>query len=121
MLLLTDPIDAFWPERLAEFDGKPIRSVTQGAADLAKLPLTEGEAGEAPDVTALVAALKIGARRCRVRGARHRPAGGQRGGAGGRPSGPDLQMQRLLRRAGRASFAAPPVLEINPRHALIAP
>jgi molecular chaperone HtpG len=35
-------------------------------------------------------------------------------------AGPDLQMQRLLRRAGRAGFAAPPVLEINPRHAMIA-
>jgi molecular chaperone HtpG len=34
-------------------------------------------------------------------------------------SGPDLQMQRLLRRAGRTSFAAPPVLEINPRHKLV--
>jgi len=29
-------------------------------------------------------------------------------------------MQRLLRRAGRTSFAAPPVLEINARHKLVA-
>jgi molecular chaperone HtpG len=35
-------------------------------------------------------------------------------------SGPDLQMQRLLRRAGRSGYSAAPVLEINPRHALIA-
>jgi molecular chaperone HtpG len=28
-------------------------------------------------------------------------------------------MQRLLRRSGRTSYAAAPVLEINPRHALI--
>ena len=33
--------------------------------------------------------------------------------------GPDLQMQRLLRRAGRAMLPAVPVLEINPRHQLI--
>jgi molecular chaperone HtpG len=32
--------------------------------------------------------------------------------------GPDLQMQRLLRRSGRA-MELPPVLEINPRHTLI--
>ncbi len=32
--------------------------------------------------------------------------------------GPDLQMQRLMRRAGRAG-AGQPVLEINPRHPLI--
>ena len=34
-------------------------------------------------------------------------------------SGPDLQMQRLLRRAGRAGVTPPPVLEINPRHPVI--
>ena len=33
--------------------------------------------------------------------------------------GPDLQMQRLLRRAGRAMLPAAPVLEVNPRHQLI--
>ena len=33
--------------------------------------------------------------------------------------GPDLQMQRLLRRAGRAMLPAAPVLEINPRHKLV--
>jgi molecular chaperone HtpG len=35
-------------------------------------------------------------------------------------AGPDLQMQRLLRRAGRDSFSLPPVLELNPRHKLVA-
>ena len=34
--------------------------------------------------------------------------------------GPDLQMQRLMRRAGRAMMPAAPVLEVNPRHRLIA-
>ena len=33
--------------------------------------------------------------------------------------GPDLQMQRLMRRAGRAMMPAQPVLEVNPRHKLI--
>ena len=33
--------------------------------------------------------------------------------------GPDLQMQRLLKRAGRAFGASMPVLEVNPRHPLI--
>jgi molecular chaperone HtpG len=35
------------------------------------------------------------------------------------PHGPDLQMQRMLRRAGREATPGLPVLEINPRHALI--
>ncbi len=42
VLLLTDPVDAFWPDRLDEFDGKPLRSVTQGAADLDKLARRAG-------------------------------------------------------------------------------
>ena len=33
--------------------------------------------------------------------------------------GPDLQMQRMLRRAGRSVGGSLPVLEINPRHPLI--
>ncbi len=34
-------------------------------------------------------------------------------------SGPDLQVQRLMRRAGRAMMPARPILEVNPRHKLI--
>jgi molecular chaperone HtpG len=34
-------------------------------------------------------------------------------------AGPDLAMQRLLRRAGRPVFGLPPTLEINPNHKLI--
>ena len=33
--------------------------------------------------------------------------------------GPDLAMQRLMRRAGRAMMPTKPVLEVNPRHRLI--
>ena len=120
VLLLSDPIDAFWPERMDEFDGKPIRSVTQGAADLSKLPPAEAAAGEAADVTALLAALKaaLGDDVTEVRATDRLVDSAVVLAAG--TAGPDLQMQRLLRRAGRASFAAPPVLEINPRHRLVA-
>jgi molecular chaperone HtpG len=33
--------------------------------------------------------------------------------------GPDLAMQRLMRRAGRATMPTKPILEVNPRHKLI--
>jgi molecular chaperone HtpG len=120
VLLLSDPIDAFWPDRLAEFDGKPIRSVTQGAVDLSKLPVGEAPPGDAADVTALLAALKtvLGDAVAEVRATDRLVDSAVVLAAD--TSGPDLQMQRLLRRAGRASFAAPPVLEINPRHKLVA-
>jgi molecular chaperone HtpG len=120
VLLLTDPIDAFWPDRMHEFEGKPIRSVTQGAADLAKLPV-EGEAAAepAPDASGLTAALKsaLGDAVSDVRTTDRLVESAVVLAAGG---GPDLQMQRLLRRAGRQGFASAPVLEINPRHMLIA-
>ena len=45
VLLLTDPVDSFWVRTALGFDGKPFRSVTQGAADLDAIPVT-GEAEE---------------------------------------------------------------------------
>ena len=119
VLLLADQVDAFWPERMGEFEGKKIRSVTQGDADLSKLA-PEGDAAEEPaDVTDLLAALKtalagdvsdVKATDRLVDSAVVLAASA---------GGPDLQMQRLLKRAGRAFGASLPVLEINPRHKLI--
>jgi len=60
VLLLADPVDAFWVRTALGFDGKPFQSVTQGAANLDNIPLTEGsDAGnEAPDAAfATLAAL----------------------------------------------------------------
>jgi molecular chaperone HtpG len=121
VLLLSDPVDAFWPERLAEHDGKPIRSVTQGVADLAKFE-AEAPSGEATDVTRLLAALKaaLGDQVSEVR-ATDRLVGSAVVLAA-REQGPDLQMQRLMRRTGRPGMGmgGAPVLEINPRHRLVA-
>ncbi len=120
VLLLADSIDAFWPDRLAEFEGKPIRSATRGVADLSKLAAPDGVDGEAIDAEALVTALKaaLSGEASDVRTTDRLVDSAVVLAAGN--AGPDLQMQRLMRRAGRASFSAPPVLEINPRHKLIA-
>jgi molecular chaperone HtpG len=112
VLLMADPIDSFWPERLYGFEGKKLRSVTQAAEDL-------GKDEDLPDVSPLLAAMKtaLGDRVADVR-------------ATGRLTdsavvlasnnvGPDLAMQRLMRRAGRAMMPAKPILEVNPRHKLI--
>lgn len=118
VLLLTDPVDAFWPERLGTYEGKSIKSVTQGAADLAKLP-GEAPEGEAADVTKLVEALKaaLGSEVGEVRTTERLVDSAVVLAAGG--FGPDLQMQRVLRRHGRQNFAMPPTLELNARHALV--
>lgn len=119
VLLLADQVDAFWPERAGDIFGKPIRSITQGEADLSKLPV-QGEAGEAPaDVTDLLAALKkaLAADVSDVRATDRLVDSAVVLSASA--AGPDLQMQRLLKRAGRQFGLSLPVLEINPRHPLI--
>jgi molecular chaperone HtpG len=119
VLLLSDPVDAFWPERMETYADKPLRSVTQGAADLSSLPAPE--AGEpAVDVAKLVPALKaaLGEAVDDVRPTDRLVSSAAVLSA--KTSGPDLQMQRLMRRAGRKMPELPPVLEINPRHKLIA-
>ena len=118
VLLLEDQIDAFWPERLDKFDDKPIRSVTQGAVDLSKLKAPSVD-GEAVDTEKLVAALKsaLGADVSDVRTTDRLVESAVVLAA---QAGPDLQMQRLMKRAGRETFGAAPVLEINARHRLVA-
>ena len=119
VLLLPDQIDAFWPERLASFEGKPIRSITQGSIDLSALPL-EAPQAEAAEVAALLPRLQEALKE-HVSAVRATERLVDSAVVLAAPEfGPDLQMQRLLRRAGRGGGASLPVLEINPRHALIA-
>ncbi|MCJ2046657.1 molecular chaperone HtpG [Methylobacterium sp. J-078] len=119
VLLLSDHVDAFWPEALARFDDKPLRSVTQGAVDLSKFAGEAPEGEESPaSVEALVTALKaaLGPDVSDVRATDRLVESAVVLSASGH--GPDLQMQRLLRRAGRGGGGMP-VLEINPRHPLV--
>ncbi|TXN21062.1 molecular chaperone HtpG [Methylobacterium sp. WL9] len=118
VLLLSDHVDAFWPEQLAKFEDKPLRSVTQASADLAKLK-TEGDAPETPQADKLVAALKLALDKdvSDVRITDRLVDSAVVLASSG--MGPDLQMQRLMRRAGRSFGGGSPVLEINPRHPLI--
>ena len=111
VLLLADPIDAFWPDRLDSFAGKKLASVTQSGGDLVA-------EGETDDVSALCTALKaaLGDAVQEVRASTRLVNSAVLLAAG---SGPDLQMQRLLRRAGRPGYQPPPDLEINPKHPLI--
>ena len=41
VLLLSDLVDSLWVTSNPSFDGKPFKSVTQGAADLALIPLAD--------------------------------------------------------------------------------
>jgi molecular chaperone HtpG len=113
VLLMSDPIDAFWPERLDTFMDKKLRSVTEAAEDLSKDE-------ELPDISPLTFAMKaaLGDRVADVR-ATGRLTDSAVVLAADTKGGVDLQMQRLMRRAGRGMAPAKPVLEVNPRHKLI--
>ena len=118
VLLLSDHVDAFWPDQLGTFEEKPLRSITKGGLDLSKFAL-DGEQAEAPEgidafVTAVKSALGTEVSDVRTTDRLVDSAVVLSAGSGG----PDLQMQRLMRRAGRAG-GGQPVLEINPRHPLI--
>ncbi len=119
VLLLSDPVDAFWPDRLDKFQDKPLRSVTQGLSDLSKHAPDEAPDAEAVDLTALLPALKqaLGEDIAEARATDRLVHSAVVLAAS--QSGPDLQMQRLMRRSGQKMPSSAPVLELNPRHPLI--
>jgi molecular chaperone HtpG len=124
VLLLPDPVDSFWVMPGVSFDGKPFKSVTQGAADLAAVPRTdakeESEAEAAPSVKIFVAFLKstLGDAVSDVRMSDRLTDSAVCLVAP--DSGPDRGLEKILASAGRLPSAAKPILEVNPRHELVA-
>lgn len=112
VLLLPDPIDAFWPSRLDSYKDKKLKSVSQAGALFAAAEASE-------DVTALCENLAkaLGEKVSGVSASARLKDSPAMLAAG--EYGPDLAMQRLLRRAGRPVYGPAPKLEINPNHRLI--
>ncbi|KFC69419.1 High temperature protein G [Bosea sp. LC85] len=123
VLLLSDPVDSFWVSGAPEFEGKPFKSVTQGAADLSLIPLLDNatppstETSEA--VQALLAAMKevLADQVADVRASERLTDSAVCLVAA--EDGPDRQFERLLTAAGRIESASKPILEVNPRHEMI--
>lgn len=122
VLLLTDQIDGFWVTGAPDFEGKPFKSVTQGMSDLGLIPLADGEqppAETSDEVAGFIDFVKatLGDVVSDVRASERltdspvclvAPEHGM-----------DRQMERLLAGAGQLAQVSKPVLEINPRHALV--
>ncbi|QCE34862.1 molecular chaperone HtpG [Acetobacteraceae bacterium] len=118
VLLLSDPVDSFWPERLHEFDGKKLKSVTESDEDLKEIKAPELK-GEAANLDALDIRLKelLGDQVKEIRSTDNLSESALILTTDG---GPDAALQQLLRRTGQPVPVSQPSLELNPRHPLIA-
>src|SRR6266481_942941 len=52
VLLLTDPVDAFWTSAPLDFEGKPLKSLSQGDLNLELIPLLDETAKDQPQPAA---------------------------------------------------------------------
>jgi molecular chaperone HtpG len=123
VLLLSDPIDAFWVRTSLGYDGKPFKSATQGEADLERIPLADGAAKAEGDraATGTLAAVMKQALGEAVKDVRL---------SARLTDSPvclvadntalDRTLERLLaRQSGSGVKASAPILEINPSHPVI--
>jgi len=125
VLLLTDPVDAFWTSAPLDFGGKPLKSLSQGDIDFGLIPLLEEKSEEdkakdkpQTDEAAVIAVIKdtLGERVSDVRASQRLTSSASCLVAGG--DGRDRALERLLAAQNRGA-ATKPILEINMRHPLV--
>jgi molecular chaperone HtpG len=122
VLLLTDPVDAFWTSAPLDFEGKPLKSLSQGDLNFELIPLldeTAKDRPEAADEASTIAIIKasLGDRVTDVKASTRLTTSASCLVAGSH--GPDRELERLLSRQNRA-MKTKPILEINLRHPLVA-
>lgn len=124
VLLLTDPVDAFWTSAPIDFGGKPLKSLSQGDIDFSLIPLTEEKAEEKKDEAAVDEAMTIalvkealGERVSDVRASQRLTSSASCLVASGEAR--DRALQRLLAQHDKG-VAKKPILEINLKHPLVA-
>jgi molecular chaperone HtpG len=122
VLLLTDPVDAFWTSAPIDFEGKPLKSLSQGDIDFGLIPRIDDSTQETKantDEASIIAAIKatLGDRVSDVRASQRLTTSASCLVAGSH--GPDRELERLLARQNRGA-GSKPILEINMRHPLVA-
>ncbi|UQR64526.1 molecular chaperone HtpG [Bradyrhizobium sp. C-145] len=123
VLLLSDPVDAFWTSMPSEFDGKPLKSLSQGDLNLDLIPRLddkdeakkdEPEADEAATIAVIKAAL--GERVSDVKASTRLTSSASCLVADSQ--GPSRELERILAQQNRG-MKTKPILEINLRHPLV--
>ncbi|WP_038953229.1 molecular chaperone HtpG [Bradyrhizobium japonicum] len=123
VLLLSDPVDAFWTSMPSEFDEKPLKSLSQGDLNLDLIPRTD-EADEAKqdepaaDEAATIAVIKaaLGERVSDVKVSTRLTSSASCLVADSQ--GPSRELERILSQQNRG-MRTKPILEINLRHPLV--
>ncbi|PPQ36540.1 molecular chaperone HtpG [Rhodoblastus acidophilus] len=122
VLLLSDPVDAFWASSATGFDGKPFKSITQGSADIKDIEVTDEsqKKDENPEASAKFVAAAKGVLESVVEDVRVSDRLSTSPACLIAPEfGLDLRLQQILASHGQAPDKAKPVLEINPAHPLV--
>jgi molecular chaperone HtpG len=123
VLLLTDPVDAFWTSARLDFEGKPLKSLSQGDINFDLIPLLAEHAKDTPssdaDEATTIAAIKLslGERVADVRASTRLTTSASCLVADSH--GPDRELERLLSQQNRGTRTKP-ILEINLKHPLVA-
>jgi molecular chaperone HtpG len=121
VLLLSDHVDEFWLQHVTEFDGKPLKSITRGAADLDNIASDEDtpKNDDKTDLANLIAAFKVvlGDSVKDIRSSKRLTDSpvcliADDGDM-------DVNLERLLMRHGQLQSGMPRVLELNPTHPII--
>ncbi|WP_439365618.1 molecular chaperone HtpG [Bradyrhizobium sp. DASA03005] len=123
VLLLSDPVDAFWTSMPSEFEGKPLKSLSQGDLNLDLIPRIdekdepkkdEPAADEATTIAVIKAAL--GERVSDVKASTRLTSSASCLVADSQ--GPSRELERILSQQNRG-MKTKPILEINLRHPLV--
>jgi molecular chaperone HtpG len=123
VLLLTDPVDAFWTSARLDFEGKPLKSLSQGDINFDLIPRLDQSADDKPepaaDEASTIAIIKasLGDRVTDVRASARLTSSASCLVAGSH--GPDRELERLLSQQNRG-MKTKPILEVNLRHPLVA-
>ena len=123
VLLLSDHVDEFWLQHITEFEGKPFKSITRGAAALDQIKAgktnSEEDTSEEADLSALIAAIKLELGKA-VKDVRPSKRLTNSPVCLIADDGDmDVNLERLLKRHGQLEHGLPRVLELNPTHAII--
>ena len=124
VLLLGDPVDEFWVRSMDKFEGKILKSITRGAAELDKIE-GEDKAEDKPDdadtsaLDNLIAAIKLelGEDVKDVRPSKRLTDSSVCLVAD--EDDMDVNLERMLRKQGQLNGPMPRVLELNPGHAVV--